>query len=527
MRLLVATVAMAAALMSRSADGSGSLSGGGVSVLDCGAKADGRTDDSAAFLAALAASLDVFVPNGSYVVRRTLVLRDAQTLRGEGEWLSELLFDPLPELPPTAGLIAFPGNATNPADTNAATHGVVVTRLSLTFGDNKGLNRNRAVDMTAAQLSTVSHLKISNFQTGIFQSRGNVTAAGCWFNNVENIDFFDNQVAVDINNDVGFSVNNNNFLMLHAESTGTFASNGRSTKGYIIRGYGHHFTDIYACGMQGPESACVEFGDTAFHPEPAATHGVSPCSPGVSVSGSNLIEGLYCESAPAYGIRIKNTTQGRGGNRVESVQFDGAPLTPISDPYGELTVRSVSGAMFSHNNATQGPAMRLALNEIYSIIPSAARPACNASYSTPDCTKGFVGQSVHASFWRPEGEAGGFSAGAISSNAAGTAVHYGTTAGDRSLLVGENAPLVNALDRVRNGPPARDLRFAADPGSPTIGFFADEIHAAVPEAVRAGGAGSAAGPQVDHSKLVPLLWAAVQELSEQVAELKAELKLKA
>ena len=64
-------------------------------------------------------------------------------------------------------------------------------------------------------------------------------------------------------------------------------------------------------------------------------------------------------------------------------------------------------------------------------------------------------------------------------------------------------------------------------GSPTIGFFADEIHAAVPEAVRAGGAGSAAGPQVDHSKLVPLLWAAVQELSEQVAELKAELKLKA
>ena len=120
--------------------------------------------------------------------------------------------------------------------------------------------------MTAAQLSTVSHLKISNFQTGIFQSRGNATAAGCWFNNVDHIDFFDNQIAVDINNDVGFSVNNNNFLMLHAESTGTFASNGRSTKGYVIRGYGHHFTDIYASGMQGPESACVEFGDTALHP---------------------------------------------------------------------------------------------------------------------------------------------------------------------------------------------------------------------------------------------------------------------
>jgi hypothetical protein len=41
------------------------------------------------------------------------------------------------------GLIAFPGNATKPADTNATTHGVVVTRLSLTFADTKGLNRNR------------------------------------------------------------------------------------------------------------------------------------------------------------------------------------------------------------------------------------------------------------------------------------------------------------------------------------------------------------------------------------------------
>ena len=219
----------------------------------------------------------------------------------------QLRFLPLPGLPSTAGLIAMPGRAN---DTNAASHGVVLSKLSLTHGDSLGLNRNRAVDMTAAQLADVSHLRISNFQTGIYQSRGNETAAGCWFNNVDHIDFFDCQYAVDINNDVGFSVNNNNFVMLHAESTGLFASKGRSTKGFIIRGYGHRFTDIYAGGMQGPESACVEFGDTDFHPRPAATHGASPCSPGVSVSGSNLIEGLYCESAPAYGIRVKNTTQG-------------------------------------------------------------------------------------------------------------------------------------------------------------------------------------------------------------------------
>ena len=55
---------------------------------------------------------------------------------------------------------------------------------------------------------------------------------------------------MDINNDVGFSVNNNNFAMLHARSQGVFTSGGRSTKGYVVRGYGHHFSDIYAGGIQ-------------------------------------------------------------------------------------------------------------------------------------------------------------------------------------------------------------------------------------------------------------------------------------
>ena len=45
----------------------------------------------------------------------------------------------------------------------------------------------------------------------------------------------------------------------------------------------------------------------------------------------------------------------------------------------------------------------------------------------------------------------------------------------------------------------------------------------MPEAVRGLGAGSL-GVQVDHSKLVPLLWAAVQELGVKVADLQAELR---
>jgi hypothetical protein len=57
----------------------------GVSVRAYGAVGDGKADDSAAFAAALGASAEVFIPNGTYRVRATLALRNSQTLRGAGE----------------------------------------------------------------------------------------------------------------------------------------------------------------------------------------------------------------------------------------------------------------------------------------------------------------------------------------------------------------------------------------------------------------------------------------------------------
>ena len=67
-----------------------------VSVLDFGAVADGKTDDTSAFVDALASSLDVFVPNGTYLIRRPLQLRSRQTLRGAGEWHLDLSRADLP-----------------------------------------------------------------------------------------------------------------------------------------------------------------------------------------------------------------------------------------------------------------------------------------------------------------------------------------------------------------------------------------------------------------------------------------------
>ena len=114
---------------------------------------DGSTDSTHAFHAAIAASLDVFVPNGSFVIRTTLKLRDRQTLRGSGEWISELLFRPDPSLAPTAGAIAFHGNASNPLDTNAAPHGAVVRNPALRPAPASGPNADPANDQAAAQLA--------------------------------------------------------------------------------------------------------------------------------------------------------------------------------------------------------------------------------------------------------------------------------------------------------------------------------------------------------------------------------------
>ena len=61
--------------------------------------------------AALASSLDVFVPNGTYLIRRPLQLRSKQTLRGAGEWHSHLIFHPLPHNKTAGGSARWSGKS--------------------------------------------------------------------------------------------------------------------------------------------------------------------------------------------------------------------------------------------------------------------------------------------------------------------------------------------------------------------------------------------------------------------------------
>ena len=79
----------------------------------------------------------------------------------------------------------------------------------MVFENNTGANLNRGVDLTTASFATVADIKVFSFHTGLYLSRGAGACAGsCFFNTVDKAQFFSYKVAVDVNDDVGYSVNN-------------------------------------------------------------------------------------------------------------------------------------------------------------------------------------------------------------------------------------------------------------------------------------------------------------------------------
>jgi hypothetical protein len=129
---------------------------------------------------------------------------------------------------------------------------------------------------------------------------------------------------------------------------------------------------------------------------------------------------------------------------------------------------------------------------------------------------------THFQFWTDNGSAA-VGAGTIQSNGSTTSFN---TSSDRRLKT-DIITLPDALDRVMSLP-ARAFRWRSEASGPRVdGFIADEAMKVVPQAVigEPGAEDDDGKPiyqQIDHSKLVPVLWAAVQELAEQVAILQAE-----
>lgn len=125
-----------------------------VNVLSYGAKGDGATDDTAAFQAAIAAQPAggaVFVPQGAYLLSKTLTLRADTALIGEA--LSELIPSPASSVWADAAnpapLLAFPAT---PAGTPIGSGPRLAELIFVTIGDVPGCIMLSAAD-TAGYLT--------------------------------------------------------------------------------------------------------------------------------------------------------------------------------------------------------------------------------------------------------------------------------------------------------------------------------------------------------------------------------------
>lgn len=143
------------------------------SVADFGAKGDGRTDDSAAFAAALAAAQIVTVPPGSYLLTRPLVLRDGQALQGTGRsgW-EPYSGTGAPASAVRSELLLVNGTAIDARNTNNAlvsglalrTRGARQSRWAYEPGQQQGTT---GIDITGALQFHAQDISFHGLETGV------------------------------------------------------------------------------------------------------------------------------------------------------------------------------------------------------------------------------------------------------------------------------------------------------------------------------------------------------------------------
>jgi hypothetical protein len=223
-------------------------------------------------------------------------------------------------------------------------------------------------------------------------------------------------------------------------------------------------------------------------------------------------------TVPAVTATLATTT---GGNTVEFGA--GSASTPSITTTGDLNTGAFFPAADTVAVATAGTE-RARINSDgallvsttsynYSFTGNAVQIGAGANSSIS--SKSTTSNTNHIVFNNGNGQVGFI-------NTSGSSTSFGTSSDYR---IKENVvPLTNAAARVQALKPSR-FNFIADPGRTVDGFIAHEAAEVVPEAVAgekdALNADGSIKPQgIDHSKLVPLLTAALQEALTEIILLK-------
>lgn len=220
-----------------------------------------------------------------------------------------------------------------------------------------------------------------------------------------------------------------------------------------------------------------------------------------SSAGNLSIEGNLIYRAGGTDVPVTDGGTGASSAADARTNLGAAPLASptftgtVGLPDTELPTGQIHCGTFSDTGASIGQTIGGSGN-----IP-------NRRSSTTQTTN-----VAHNQFYNPNGLVGN-----IVTNGTGTS--FNTTSDGKLKDKITDIPAVDAIAKLKAGRPV-DFEFKAEPGVARTGFIAQEIAAVVPEAVTEPT--SEGEPwMMDHSKLVPVLWAAVQALTARIEALEA------
>ena len=280
--------------------GVGTVTEGLINVRVYGARGDGVTDDTAAIQAALDASLNVFIPSGTYKTSSPLTVRSNHHVYGSG-FLNSIILNTT-----TDGLTR--------QGSGDVTH--ITLRDFQIQTANNGTNTQIGFDLTRFSMSSFDRLAAQFHNTGFKLSRGN-PAGNSFFNTFGTIYGLRNKTGVLFEDVLSGTVPNANSIdNLIIEDVGVWSGGN----GIDLSGNGNSFKRIYV-GMSGGNSA-IKIRN---------------------VAGSNHIYNLYAESNITYAVDNSIGTSGRK-NVILGIHMDSSTMKAVALPGdADLVVFNVNG----------------------------------------------------------------------------------------------------------------------------------------------------------------------------------------
>jgi hypothetical protein len=223
----------------------------------------------------------------------------------------------------------------------------------------------------------------------------------------------------------------------------------------------------------------------------------------VGIGATNPVYALDIERSSANAEAALHSNGGSGRNWVLQSRTDGK--FQINDDTAGQGRIAIDSNGYVGINETSPSAFLHADGESESAIVQLLQRATNANWVTSYETSNTTDTSFP---WVRFRNGDPTTVGQITSNLTTDTTTYGTSSDSR---LKRDLGAWKAMDML-NSVPARKYERLKNPGTPHYGFFAQELHRTVPDAVIKGGKDPRENPwMIDYGKVTGILWKALQE----------------